>query len=308
MRMNKRLLADGTLLFVVFLWGATFVVVQDAIAFLTPFSFNAVRFSIAWVVLILVYLFISKKQNRNFTIKSLKAGFTLGIWLFLAYAFQTLGLLYTTPAKAGFITGLSVILVPLFAFLLLKQYLSRNAIFGVISATVGLYMITMLQASSFGKGDFFVLLCAVSFAMHIITTGKYAKDFQALPLTIIQIGTVSILSFISSVIFENPKEMYQMDILLKSEVLSGLLITSLLATAFAFLAQTYFQAYTSATRVALIFAMEPVFAAITSFIVIGEKFTISMIIGCILILFGNVLAEWPVKKVNIKKESIEKVG
>lgn len=306
--MNKTLLADGTLLFVVFVWGATFVVVQDAIAFLTPFSFNAVRFFMAFVLLALFYVFFSKKQANHFSKTSIKAGITLGFWLFLSYAFQTLGLLYTSPAKAGFITGLSVILVPLFSFLLLKQKLSRNALLGVICATVGLYMITMLQASSVNKGDFFVLISAISFAMHIITTGKYAKHVQALPLTIIQIFSVALLSFISSFIFENPQAMYRAEVLLKKEVLSGLLITSILATAFAFLAQTYFQAYTSATRVALIFAMEPVFAALTSYIVIGEQFTISMIFGCLLILMGNVLAEWPTKKMSIENHSLKKAG
>lgn len=294
--MNKSLLADITLLIVVFIWGATFVVVQDAIAFLTPFSFNAIRFFIAFLILLLFYYILVKNKEQHFSLGSLKAGISIGIWLFLGYAFQTIGLLYTTPGKAGFITGLSVVLVPILSYFLLKHRLNRNVIIGIICATAGLYMITTLQSTSFGKGDFFVLLGAFSFAMHIIMTGRHAKHHHAVSLTLIQIATVAILSFICSLLFENPSEMYQLEVLLQKEVFIALLITAILATAFAFLAQTYFQAYTSPTRVALIFALEPVFAAFTSYFVIDEQFTISMIFGCCLILAGIILAELPTRK------------
>lgn len=294
--MNKKFIADFTLLLVVFVWGSTFVIVQDAISFLTPFSFNAIRFFIAFVILLSIYMIFTKKDKLHFTKDSIKSGFVIGTWLCFGYGFQTFGLLYTTPAKAGFITGLSVVLVPLFSFLLLKYALNRNIILGVIFAAAGLYMMTTMQTSSFSIGDFLVLLCAVSFAMHIIMTSKYAAKHHAMPLTILQIGVVSLLSFIGSLLFEEPSKMYRLDVLLQSEVVIGLLVTAILATAFAFLAQTYFQAYTSPTRVALIFALEPVFAALTSYFVIHEAFTASMIGGCALILVGIILAEWPVKK------------
>ncbi|WP_050615358.1 DMT family transporter [Bacillus testis] len=294
--MNKSVTADLSLLAVVFVWGATFVVVQDAISFLAPFSFNSIRFFLAFLALFLFYLFFTDKKKSHFTRKSVTSGIILGFWLCLGYGLQTLGLLYTTPAKAGFITGLSVVLVPLLSFFLLKQRLNKNMMIGVASATIGLYMITALQASSFGMGDFLVLLSAISFAMHIITTGKYARHCSALPLTLVQIGTVSALSFICSLLFEHPKTQFQLDILLKKEVVFALLITAIFATAFAFLAQTYFQAYTTAARVALIFSLEPVFAALTSFIMIGETFTISMVVGCCLIFAGIIAAEIPVKK------------
>ncbi|MEH6942580.1 DMT family transporter [Bacillus sp. JJ722] len=304
--MNKSLIADLTLLLVVFIWGATFVIVQDAISFLTPFSFNAVRFFIAFLALAIFYVIFSKKKTKTFNKATIQSGAMLGFWLFLAYGLQTVGLLYTTPAKTGFITGLSVVLVPVLSFFLLKQRPNRNVIIGICCATIGLYMITMLQTASFSKGDFFVLLGAICFAMHIITTSKYAKHYQALPLTIVQILTVSVLSFVVSLFVEKPKEMYRIDVLMQKEVMIGLLITALLATAFAFLAQTYFQAYTSPTRVALIFAMEPVFAAITSYFVINETFTTTMLFGCVLIFAGIIFAELPVKKQSVvERSSIE---
>jgi drug/metabolite transporter (DMT)-like permease len=303
---KKSLIADATLLFVVFVWGSTFVLVQDAISFLEPFSFNAVRFCMAFLFLLFWYLFFYKKKTAFPSYRKLLfSGFKMGIWLFLGYAFQTVGLLTTTPAKAGFITGLSVVLVPLFSLLLLKQKPSRNAVIGVGLATVGLYFMTMVKNASLTQGDFFVFLCAISFAMHIITTSKHAKHYPALELTLTQIATVALLSFASSFIFENANEMYSLDVFLQKEVLSALLITSLLATAFAFLAQTYFQAYTSPTRVALIFAMEPVFAAITSFMLISEKFTGNMVAGCIFIFLGMILAEWPSKNSHSATQNLD---
>ena len=288
--------ADITLLLIAFIWGATFVIVQNALSFLEAHSFNALRFFIAFLILLLVYLLFFKKETKTWSKTLLMSGFKIGIWLFLGYAFQTLGLAITTPAKAGFITGLSVVMVPLFSVILLKLRLTLQAIIGVIAATVGLYLMTIVDSSSFQLGDLLILLCAFSFAMQIIMTAKYARDLKALPLTIVQLGTVSLLSFLSAVIFdEDISLIIDPSILLQTDVWMAILITSVFATAFAFLGQTYLQAYISPTRVALIFATEPVFAAVTSYFWIGEKLTTASISGCILILCGMIIAELPKK-------------
>ena len=188
---------------------------------------------------------------------------------------------------------------PLFSVILLKLRLTLYAIIGVISATIGLYLMTIVDSSSFQLGDLLILLCAFSFAMQIIMTAKYARDLKALPLTIIQLGTVSLLSFLSAVIFnEDISLIIDPSILLQTDVWMAILVTSVFATAFAFLGQTYLQAYISPTRVALIFATEPVFAALTSYFWIGEKLTAASISGCILILFGMIIAELPKKELR----------
>jgi len=295
--------ADFTLLFVAFIWGATFVMVQNATSFLEPHSFNGIRFLIAFISLLIIYVLFIRKEQGVWSRNLLIAGFKIGIWLFLGYAFQTVGLLHTTPAKAGFITGLSVVLVPLFSVLLLKMKLSQNAIIGVIAATIGLYLMTVVDTASFSLGDLLILLCAVSFAMQIIMTAKVAGDYAALPLTLVQLFTVSILSFISAPIFgEDILILVNPTIMLQTEVWSALFVTAIFATALAFLAQTHFQTYTSPTRVALIFATEPVFAALTSYLWIDEKLTVASIAGCICILFGMVIAELPAKKRKIKPD------
>ncbi|RFU61677.1 DMT family transporter [Bacillus sp. V59.32b] len=293
--MRNSSLSDSTLLFVVFIWGATFVMVQNAISSLEPFSFNAVRFFAAFLLLVIWYLLFSRNRRTNWDKGLLVSGVKLGIWLFLGYAFQTFGLLSTTPSKAGFITGLSVVLVPLFSMMLLKKKPSRNALLGVLAATIGLYLMTVVESSSLSSGDFLVFLCAISFAMQIIMTAKFAGNYPALPLTIVQIFTVALLSFMFAMVFEDLSIVLNSEVMFRRDVWTALLVTSSLATAFAFLAQTYFQAYTSPTRVAVIFAMEPVFAALTSYFWIGEKLTYVTIIGCLFIFMGMILAELPQK-------------
>ena len=300
--------ADATLLFIAFIWGATFVMVQNALSFLAAHSFNAVRFFIAFLILLIVYMLFPKKETNIWSRTLVVSGFKIGIWLFLGYAFQTIGLTMTSPAKAGFITGLSVVMVPLFSVILLKLRLTLHTIIGVIAAIIGLYLMTIVDSSSFQLGDLLILLCAFSFAMQIIMTAKYARDLSALPLTIVQLCTVSILSFLSAVIFnEDISLIIDPTIMLQTDVWIAILVTSVFATAFAFLGQTYLQAYISPTRVALIFATEPVFAALTSYFWIGEKLTAASISGCILILFGMIIAELPFKKNKQTVSHLERI-
>ncbi|RZT22780.1 DMT family transporter [Fictibacillus sp. BK138] len=305
---KKPWFADFNLLLVAFVWGTTFVIVQKAIAFLEPYSFNTVRFFIAAILLLFIIYFFKRSSFQEFKNKSLlKSGMLLGFWLFLGYGFQTVGLLYTTSSKAGFITGLSVVLVPLFSYVLLKQKLNWQIGISSLLAVAGLYLLTIHNRFSLNIGDGYVLLCAVSFALHIVFTGKFAKSFDALCLTVLQLFTVSFLSFITAFFTERWQEIFAINMLLKSEVITALLITSLFATALAFLAQTYFQSFTTPARVALIFAMEPVFAAITAFIVLNERLGSKALFGCILILFGMILSELKYSDFTFKKKT-KRVG
>lgn len=302
--MKPSFLADISLLFVALIWGATFVIVQNAISFLEPLSFNGVRFAIAALILGIWLLLFERKQLQAYDRDLLFAGIILGFWLFIGYAFQTLGLLYTSSSKAAFITGLSVIMVPLFSIILFQKRLAMNAYFGVFTATVGLYLLTMTDIANLNIGDAFVFICAIGFASQILLTGKYTKKYPTLFLTVIQIITVSILSSISAFIFEDWQRALDTTILLTTEVIIALIITAIFATALAFVIQTNFQKYTTATRVALIFAMEPVFAAVTGYIWAGDRLSYTAIIGCLLIFAGMVVAELPANPFNKLKRKI----
>lgn len=299
--MNKPITADICLLLVALIWGSTFVLVQNAIDLLPPHTFNAIRFFLATLLLGSWLLVFKREQIRLLDRRLFSSGILLGFWLFSGYAFQTVGLLYTSSSKAGFITGLSVVLVPFLSLLLLKQKPTRNALIGVTIATMGLYLLTMTDMASLNRGDLFVLVCAVGFALQIILTGKYSKNYPTLLLTVIQIATVSVLSALFAWFTEDYKLAFQPEVLLSLPVLVALFITSIFATALAFLVQTSFQKFTTPTRVALIFAMEPVFAAVTGYVWAGERLSSYALIGCLCIFAGMIFAELP----NLPKQSIK---
>lgn len=295
--MNRSVIfADVSLLLVAFVWGTTFVLVQNAIAFLEPFSFNGVRFFMAAFLLGGWLVIFEREQLKKINKKLLISGIIMGLFLFIGYAFQTIGLLHTTSSKAGFITGLSVVMVPVFSFMLLKIKPGFNAIIGVSIATAGLYLLTMTDKVSLNIGDAYVLICAVGFALHIIFTGKYSSKYPALLLTVIQVGTVALLSGIFAFFTENWQQAFETGVLFKTNVVTALIVTSLFATALAFFAQTAFQKFTTPTRVALIFAMEPVFAAAAGLMWANERLSFSALTGCLLIFAGMVFAEIPAKK------------
>ncbi len=300
--MNNRLIADLILLFIAFIWGATFVLVQQAISFLEPFTFNAIRFTIAAIILAIWFLLFKREQLTSINRTFLIAGLLIGISLFLGYALQTSGLLYTTSSKAGFITGLSVVLVPLLAFIILKERPRFVAIIGSFIAVLGLFLLTIGDSLLLNIGDLLVLGCAFAFAMHIILTGKYTNEYPTLLLTLIQVIGVAFFSIICSFLFEDWKKAFQIETILESDVLIALLVTSVLATAFAFYAQTKLQQYTTPTRVALIFATEPVFAAITAYLWANERLGYIPIIGCTLIFLGMILSEVPLR-INLREKN-----
>lgn len=299
--MKKMIFADLILLLVTFIWGTTFVMVQNAVNYLPPLAFNTLRFFMASLFLLGFLLFLQPTSFKMLNKQILRDGSIIGLWLFAGYAFQTAGLQFTTTAKSGFITGLSVVCVPLLAYLVLKQKPNPNALLGTLSATVGLYFLTGPNSLTFNIGDFLTLLCAIFFALHITFTGRYAPRYPALLLAWVQITMVTLFSLLSTLFIEKSSIQFGQSILSKPEVLWALGITSLLATALAFLAQTICQKFTKTTHVAFIFTMEPVFAGLTAYFYAHEPFTSYSLIGSLFIFFGMVFAEWPAKA---KKEDL----
>lgn len=290
---RPRLLADTGLLFVAFIWGLTFVMVQDAVQDYPVFAFLSARFTFALLGLLPIlwwrrsYLRLSESEAP--LRKQLLAGIVMGVFLFAGYSFQTAGLLFTTPAKAGFITGLSVVIVPLLGVILLHERPSRGVVLGIALAMVGLGLLTLSSLNlvvGINPGDILVLFCAFSFAGHIFITGQFAPRMNALVLTVAQIATVAVLSAIAMLLFEQPESWPP-----TGQPLFAALFTGLLATALAFGLQTSAQRFTTATHTALIFATEPVFAALASFVLIGELLGPTELLGSALILAGMLAAE-----------------
>ncbi|TCP54761.1 drug/metabolite transporter (DMT)-like permease [Tumebacillus sp. BK434] len=288
--MKKQRLADLVLLFVTFTWGATFVLVKEAIEKMPPFTFLGVRFLVAALILFLIMAVFYRETLKELTRQLWMIGIGIGLLLFGGYAFQTFGLLYTTASNAGFITGLSVVMVPLFALWLLRQKLKRNAVVGVVIATAGLAMLSLNQFQ-INLGDALVFCCAICYGLHITLVGKFTARYHALPFAFVQVVSCGVFNMIGGLLFEDVGASFSKDVLFDITVFSALLICSVIATAFAFVAQNQFQKFTTPTRTALIFATEPVFAALTGYLWAGDRLGTLQVIGCLLILGGMLVAE-----------------
>ena len=209
----------------------------------------------------------------------------IGVFLFGGYLFQTWGLVYTTPSKSAFLTGFSVILVPLI-MMLLGQKLGSATLLGAVLGLGGIYL--LVAPSGMGGvnlGDIFTLVGATSFAVHIVLVGRYTKRFSFLHLVPVQILAVGLLASAAMVIFPAQKWHFS------ARLAVAILVTAVLATGVAFSVQNWAQQYTPPAPTALIFALEPVFAAISSWLVVGEHFRGRTLAGAGLILAGMVVSE-----------------
>ncbi len=279
--MTKQLKADLALLGVTVGWGASFILTKNALDSLATFNFLAIRFILAFAVSAIIFY----KNLLNIDKNTLKYGILIGFVLFSAYAIQTMGLNYTTASKSAFITGFSVVLVPIFSALLLKAFPERAAIGGAALALIGLGLLTLDGNLALNFGDLLTIIAALGFAMHIITVGKYTVQVDSIALAIIQIGVVGVLSLIVSLAFEAPI------IPSGTDVWVNMFILSLICTSGAFIVQNAAQKYTTPTHTALIYTGEPVFAAIFAYFMSGEILKPKGLFGAFLILMGMLVAE-----------------
>lgn len=279
-RFSRTAQADGMLILVTLIWGSTFLLVQRAVEAYPVFSFISLRFALASAVLLLLF----GRRLGSLSRHMWAAGIAIGFFLFGGYALQTLGLLHTTSSKAGFITGLSVVIVPALSAILLKRMPDKWALVGVVLSTVGLALLTLGHDLRPTLGDVLVLGCAVCFALHIVAVSRFAPHTDALALTIVQVAAVAVFSGVATLALGEWQPPTQ-------PVLGAAAFTGVLATALAFAVQNSVQAWTTATHTALIFATEPVFAGIFGYWFADERLTRAAIVGCILILLGMLVAE-----------------
>jgi len=286
----KGIQAEIYLLGIVIIWGSTFAIIKGILDLILPLTFLAYRFFLAAFVLYVIFW----KRSKNINKAILKKGFIIGIFLFLGYAFQTVGLKYTTATKTGFITGLSVVLVPIISYFFIKEKINRNSVIGVIFAVIGLWFLNYNSSFNFNLGDFLVLLGAISFAMHIISVGLYTKKMDYVPLVIVQLATVFVLCLLMAIIFERPA----LHLSYSSHVWWAIILTGVFATALAFYMQNRFQRYSTATKTAIIFSGEPIFAAVFAYLLLGEKVGLIAWTGGLLIIFGMIVSQSTFKSMS----------
>lgn len=294
--MNKKnkpipqVIADLSLLFVALSWGATFIIVKTAVEDLPPFPFLAIRFALAFLTL-LPFLYI---QRQHISKSAVNKGILIGITLFLGYATQTIGLQYTTASNAGFITGLNVVIVPIYVALYCKRFPRPAIVIGALCAAAGLALLSIGPGFTVNRGDPIVLICAFCFAAHIFFVGKFAPEVNATVLASFQILTVSVLSLIGTLFLPQPTMTFS------PYVWFGLILTAVVCTSMAFFIQSKMQQFTSASHTAIIFASEPVFAAVFAFLLAGELLSQKGLIGAAFVLSGILIAEFSSIKQNQK--------
>ena len=281
--MNRRK-ADAALAVNTLIWGATFAVVKSALREISPVFFLALRFLLAALVLAALWLagWRSARPDR----RSIAAGVLTGCFLFSGFLFQTIGLQFTSAPKSAFLTGLSSVLAPLMAALLYRNRPQPIEILGVLVAVAGLGLMTLERPlGSIGKGDLLTLVCAVAFAGHIVTLGHFSEKMRFEVLSVIQVATAAVLALGSFWWVEPVRVQWH------APVVAAILVTGLLATALTFTVQAWAQRYTTSTRTALIYTLEPVFALLISYGALGEGLAGRTAAGAALILSGVVLVE-----------------
>jgi drug/metabolite transporter (DMT)-like permease len=292
-QLSPSALAHLLLLAVVFVWGATFVLIKDALPDASPLLFNLLRMTLAFLALAIV----NHRQLRNINRHALVSGLIVGLFLAAGYQFQTAGLALTTPAKSAFITGLVVVFVPLFT--MIPALRSTNTSpprwttgIGALLAFSGLLLLTTPSGTSFqnlfasiGLGDLLTLACAIAFAGHLLALAHTSHRVPTGQLATLQIGVATLIMAITLPLGGRPH------LSVTPRLLIALAVTSLLATAAAFTIQSWAQQHLPPTHTAILLTLEPVFACLTSFFVLHEHLGRRSLVGAALILGGIAFIE-----------------
>jgi len=286
---SKRLRADLALGLCALIWGATFVVIKDALSDVSVVVYLAIRFGLAAIVMAVIYW----RSLRELTPRTVWAGAQIGFFMFGGYIFQIAGLKFTTPSKAAFITGSCVVMVPIFLVAFGRRRITPWIWGGALAALAGLYFLTVPPEGlgALNRGDPLVLACAAMFALHMIFIGRHVEHHSVGALSFLQVATTAVLSTLllpiaSAAGWEHPHLRWT------GYLIFAILATAIGATVIGFSLQTWAQQYASPSHAAILVSLEPVFAAITSLLVGQEHLGARLLAGAALIFVGILLAEW----------------
>ena len=296
---ERKTIGEVLLLITTFFWGSTFILVKLTIEIMPVFTFLTIRFFLAAIVSLPIFIFRYKKTAISLKDNIIKGGI-IGVTLWISFAFQTVGLVYTTATIAAFLTGLNVIITPVLGILLFRLKVKRNIIIGAILAFFGVSLLSGILELDLSQsqaqwqlfGNVLIIICAIAVAFHILLTERFAPSIDPTGLLFFQLITATILSMVTMLI----SQQYQPEFLIFSNwdiiIWLTLIVTVFFATVFAFLVQSYYQSkrIISGSRIAVIFAFEPVFAALTSLVMLQEPLSLFGIIGAILIFSAMIIS------------------
>ncbi|MFI3211040.1 MAG: DMT family transporter [Peptostreptococcaceae bacterium] len=279
----KKYIWEIGLILVAIIWGSGFVGTKFAIdGGLTAYQVITCRFLVASILINIIFF---KTIKENIDKKSIKMGVTLGIFLFLAFVFQTVGIVYTTASKNAFISAVNVVIVPFIGYFVYKRKLDKLGIITSITTLIGIAILSLEPDFSVNIGDVLTLICAFGFAFHIFYTGEYSKDHNPIVLTSVQFITVAILSFTLQFVIG------QGQIVATKDAMLGVLYLGVFSTTLCFLGQTICQKRIPSSRAAIILSTEAIFGMIFSVLMLGEILTIRTVIGSLIIFISILVSE-----------------
>lgn len=274
-------LADGALLVVAISWGLNFVIIKWTLNQMTPFYYLAIRFAFSLAVMLLLF----GRRLRRLERRDWLAGLVIGLFLFGAFALQTVGLKYTTPGKSGFITGLNVVLVPLLQWLVGRRFPGYNAVLGAVLATAGLGLLSLNDSLRPAAGDLLTIACAVLYAAHILAISRFGRHSDPIALAVVQIGVAAVGNTLLALFLE------PWPAAVPAFSWWSILYGALIGTVLAFTVQTAAQRHTPPSHTAVILSAESMFAGLSSVLLWGEALMLRSVIGALLILAGIIAAE-----------------
>lgn len=285
-----------------FIWGSGFIGVSISLSGgLTPLQILTIRFFIGAVLIGVIFF---KEIKNNITKEAIISGSIIGLFLFIAFAFQTFGMAYTTASKNAFLTAINVVIVPFIGFILYKRPLDKYGIISSIIAILGIGILSLEADFSINLGDFLTIICAFGFAFHIFFTGEFVKKHNPVVLTVVQFSVATVLSLVVQILFNEVRINAEMSSII------GVLYLGIFSTTIAFLLQTICQKDVSETKSAIILALESVFGTILSVIILHEVLTVRMVIGCLIIFSAIIISETKLsflKRNNLKQEKTESI-
>lgn len=309
--MSKQLKGNILLFITAFIWGCAFVAQRTGMEYIGPLTFNGIR-SLVGGVTLLIYLYIRRRFEKKSASKnidehtknnvtfqsSLKytffCGLICGLCLFAGTTLQQMGMVYTTAGKAGFITALYIVLVPLVGIFLGKRI--RPVIWlGVVLAIFGLYLLCVGEDFTVNKGDMLVLLCSFAFTVHITFVDKVSQKIDGVVISCIQLFVCGLISVPGMIFFED------IDWNLILQCMVPILYAGVLSCGVAYTLQIVAQKYTEPTIASMIMSLESVFALLSGMIILKESIALHEIIGCVVMFAAIILAQLPERKSNVLK-------
>ena len=278
---KSRTRAESYLLSITIIWGTTFVLTKFILEDASPFVYVALRFFIASFIFAALFF----RRLRSISKDGVAKGLVLGVLLFCGFMLQTIGMKYTTASKSAFITGLMVVFTPIFQLIIERKAPKIGNMIGVVFVAGGLFLLTSPKGSELNIGDVLTLMCAVLFSIYTVYLGVYGKDHDPAHLTFVQFTLTAILAAIAIPLLETAHLNLTFDFLV------NLTYLAVMPTVVALYIMAKYQKYTTPTRSAIIYSMEPPIAAVFAFFIIGEYIGMIGVVGGILILTGLIISE-----------------